>query len=181
MRFNQRSDWHPTGKDIVLLNLGINGSNFRVPNNFEQEENRQRQRQELRDHSQSVSWQRVWTANTATNVAYFRRHTHAGLFGSESDTPIFAAQDRTHTRQGIIASLSKQWGSHVFKTGVETAREKSREVGHSRWLGYVGRVGLVAKGVSYALVAALAIAVAAGVGGRATGREGALEVVADEV
>lgn len=67
------------------------------------------------------------------------------------------------------------------ETVVETAREKSREVGHSRWLGYVGRVGLVAKGVSYALVAALAIAVAAGVGGRATGREGALEVVADEV
>lgn len=47
-------------------------------------------------------------------------------------------------------------------------------------MGWVGRIGLVAKGISYALVGALAVALAAGVGGRATGRQGALEVVADE-
>jgi hypothetical protein len=64
---------------------------------------------------------------------------------------------------------------------VDAAREKSREVKHSRWLGRLGRIGLVAKGVSYALVGVLAIAVAAGVGGRAESREGALEVIADDV
>lgn len=63
---------------------------------------------------------------------------------------------------------------------VDTAREKTREVGHSRWLGRLGRFGLVAKGVSYALVGVLAIMVAGGFGGRATSREGALEVIADE-
>lgn len=63
---------------------------------------------------------------------------------------------------------------------VDAAREQTQEVKHSRWLGWVGRIGLVAKGVSYALVGVLAIALAAGVGGRATSREGALEAVADE-
>jgi hypothetical protein len=62
----------------------------------------------------------------------------------------------------------------------ESAAAASRQVGHSRWLGRLGRLGLVAKGASYALVGVLAIALAAGVGGRATGRQGALEVIADE-
>ena len=63
---------------------------------------------------------------------------------------------------------------------VDAAVARSRRVGRGAWLGRVGRVGLVAKGVSYGLVGVLAIALAAGAGGRATGREGALEVVADE-
>jgi Domain of Unknown Function (DUF1206) len=62
----------------------------------------------------------------------------------------------------------------------ETVRERARDVKRSRWLGWVGRAGLLAKGVSYVLVGVLAIAVASGVGGEATDREGALEVVADE-
>jgi Domain of Unknown Function (DUF1206) len=64
---------------------------------------------------------------------------------------------------------------------VEVVREQAREVKHSHWLGRLGRVGLVAKGLSYALVGVLAIMVAAGAGGRATSREGALEAVADEI
>jgi hypothetical protein len=63
---------------------------------------------------------------------------------------------------------------------VDAAVARSRRVGRSAWLGRVGRVGLVAKGVSYGLVGVLAVALASGVGGRATGRQGALEVVADE-
>lgn len=63
---------------------------------------------------------------------------------------------------------------------VEEVARATKRAGHSHWLGWVGRAGLVAKGVSYALVGLLAIAVAAGIGGRATGRQGALEIVADE-
>ena len=63
---------------------------------------------------------------------------------------------------------------------VDAAREKTQEVKHSRWLGRIGRIGLLAKGVSYALVGVLAIMVAVGFGGRATSREGALELIADE-
>ena len=62
----------------------------------------------------------------------------------------------------------------------ESALLTSRQAGRSSWLGWAGRIGLVAKGFSYALVGVLAIALAAGLGGRAAGRGGALEVVADE-
>lgn len=42
----------------------------------------------------------------------------------------------------------------------------------------LGRAGLAAKGVSYGLVAVLAIGVAAGIGGEATSRQGALQALA---
>jgi len=64
---------------------------------------------------------------------------------------------------------------------VDTAVAETRRAGRSRWLGRLGRIGLVAKGLSYALVGVLAIALATGTGGRATGRQGALEVLADEL
>jgi len=46
------------------------------------------------------------------------------------------------------------------------------------WVSVLGRVGLVAKGVSYALVGFLALEVALGKGGRATSRQGALATIA---
>jgi hypothetical protein len=46
------------------------------------------------------------------------------------------------------------------------------------WYEALARVGLVAKGVSYGLVGVLAIGVAAGVGGKATSRDGALKQLA---
>jgi hypothetical protein len=48
------------------------------------------------------------------------------------------------------------------------------------WYGGVARAGLVAKGVSYGLVAVLAIGVAFGAGGKTTSRSGALATLADE-
>jgi hypothetical protein len=48
------------------------------------------------------------------------------------------------------------------------------------WVRVLARVGLVAKGISYALVGILAIKVAVGDGGKATSRTGALQAVADE-
>lgn len=46
------------------------------------------------------------------------------------------------------------------------------------WIEVLARVGLVAKGVSYGLVGVLAIGVAAGRGGKATSRQGALAEIA---
>ncbi|HET7648408.1 MAG TPA: DUF1206 domain-containing protein [Gaiellaceae bacterium] len=46
------------------------------------------------------------------------------------------------------------------------------------WYAVVARVGLVAKGISYCLVGALAVKVAVGAGGEATSRAGALETLA---
>ena len=47
----------------------------------------------------------------------------------------------------------------------------------SEWVERMGRIGLVAKGVSFAIVGVLALLVAFGVGGAATDREGALRLL----
>ena len=49
-----------------------------------------------------------------------------------------------------------------------------------RWVPALARVGLVAKGLSFGIVGGLAVALAAGQGGKATSREGALATIADE-
>src|SRR5918999_172432 len=55
-----------------------------------------------------------------------------------------------------------------------------REAAHSTWVEGAGRAGLIAKGVSFVLVAILAIQVAVGAGGEPADRQGALDAVADE-
>jgi hypothetical protein len=57
----------------------------------------------------------------------------------------------------------------------EVRRDAERGTG---WYAWVARGGLVAKGVSYAIVGVLAIQVALGEGGRTTSREGALATIA---
>jgi outer membrane receptor protein involved in Fe transport len=127
VKLNLRSDYHPTAKDILLFDISVNGSNFSVPNDLEQELAGQHERQQLRDNSQSVSWQRIWSSTTVSNIAYFRRSYRSRLSGSEFDTPIFAEQDREHVRQGLVASLTRSLGGHTFKAGLEAARVAPRE------------------------------------------------------
>ena len=47
-----------------------------------------------------------------------------------------------------------------------------RRAAHGPWVDRIGRFGLLAQGVSYVLVGALAVALAVGLGGEATSREG---------
>ena len=60
-----------------------------------------------------------------------------------------------------------------------TAKALGR-LGDSDWIERLGRIGLVAKGISYALVGVLAVLVALGIGGAATDREGALRLISKE-
>lgn len=127
LRANFRGDWHPTENDLVLFTLSGNGSDFHVTNDFEQELAGQRQRQQLRNNSQAVRWQRVWSANTVTDLAYFRQSYEAKLLGSAFDTPLFADQDRTDVRNGVIASITHAVRGHTLKAGLETSRVSLRE------------------------------------------------------
>lgn len=61
----------------------------------------------------------------------------------------------------------------------EIARARN-QVENAPWLNALARVGLVAKGVSYALVGVLAIKLALDSGGKATSRQGALHTLAQE-
>jgi len=75
---------------------------------------------------------------------------------------------------------------------VDVARKVGPSAGHaaeetraraetgSGWYAWLARAGLVAKGVSYGIVAALAIGVAIGTGGQTTSRQGALATLAQE-
>lgn len=60
----------------------------------------------------------------------------------------------------------------------QEAKERGRS--GSGWYAWLARTGLVAKGVSFGLVGALAIKLAVGHGGTATSREGALHTLAGE-
>jgi hypothetical protein len=62
-------------------------------------------------------------------------------------------------------------------TGLDRARH---QVGNASWLNALARVGLVAKGVSFALVGILAIKLAVESGGKATSRQGALQSLAQQ-
>lgn len=127
LNFNARSDWQPTKRDIFIFNVGVSGTDFRVPNDLIQQLNGQDQRQQLRDNSQSISWERLWSADLVTNLAFFRREYGTELFESEFDTPISASQDRLHVRSGIIGSLTHVYKKHTLKIGFETTRITPRE------------------------------------------------------
>ena len=66
--------------------------------------------------------------------------------------------------------------SAARQPGGEVRREAERGGG---WYAALARTGIVAKGISYALVGVLAIQVAIGEGGKTTSREGALATIAD--
>jgi hypothetical protein len=57
---------------------------------------------------------------------------------------------------------------------------KARRAGQSKWFDWAGRFGLAAQGVSYAIVAVLALLLAGGLGGQTADRPGALRTLADE-
>jgi hypothetical protein len=57
-------------------------------------------------------------------------------------------------------------------------RQEAKRQAQRPWVGWLGRLGLVSMGVSYGIVAVLALELALGVGGKATDRQGALHAVA---
>ena len=63
---------------------------------------------------------------------------------------------------------------------VPGVRTHARRAARSRWIEVLGRFGLVAQGVSFAIVGILALKLALGDGGKATSRPGALRTLADE-
>lgn len=63
---------------------------------------------------------------------------------------------------------------------IATAHHAGRAAAHGDWVERAGRVGLVAKGVSYGIIGVLAIQMALGQGGQAADRQGVLRHLASE-
>ncbi|HEV3206110.1 MAG TPA: TonB-dependent receptor [Terriglobales bacterium] len=117
-----RFDWHATARDLIRLAGTQQGANFAVPNNQEQQAAGQKQRQELRHDHESIFWQRAWSPNTVSDVAYFRNFFRSQLNPSPFDTPLTASQNRRQARQGVLATVTHALHGHTIKAGVEASR-----------------------------------------------------------
>ena len=93
------------------------GSNFQVPNKLEQEIAGQDLRQKLRDNSQNITFQHIFSPNTVAQVSLFNRNSHARLTSNPTATPVVAFQDRTLQNYGGLGSISLTRGSHNIKFG----------------------------------------------------------------
>jgi len=98
-----------------VFNFG--GSNFQVPNRFNQELAGQDERQRLRDNSENISFQHIFSPNSVSQFSFFHRQSHAKLTSNTLSTPVVANQDRTLQNYGGIGSLSLTRGSHNIKFG----------------------------------------------------------------
>ena len=126
-RFDSRIDWHPSARDIVVLNLSGHGSRFAVTNTYQQELAGQRRRQQLDDNHQSFAWQRNWSPFTATNLGGYRRSFRSELIPSANDLPVSASQLRRHVRSGFLVNLTHWVGGHTLKAGADAQRVTPRE------------------------------------------------------
>jgi outer membrane receptor protein involved in Fe transport len=97
--------------------FSFGGSNFQIPNKFFQEVAGQDQRQQLRDNSQNISFQHIFSPNSVAQFSFFHRQGNARLFSNPLSTPVVAAQDRTLQNYGALASLALTRKSHNIKLG----------------------------------------------------------------
>ena len=67
-----------------------------------------------------------------------------------------------------------------MSTATSSAKRTGQRVAHSDAIEYAGRIGLVAKGVSYALIGILALQIPLGQGGQAADRRGVLRQLSTE-
>src|SRR5215207_7103609 len=93
-----------------VFNFG--GSNFQVPNRFFQEVAGQDQRQRLRDNSQNISFQHIFSPDAVAQFSFFHRQSNSKLISNPLSTPVVADQDRTLQNYGGLGSLALTSGSH---------------------------------------------------------------------
>jgi hypothetical protein len=126
-RARVRFDFRPNDQDMFVISASGAGTGLHVPNTFMQEQAGQRQMQHFRSDDESVSWNRTWSANTQSNLEYFRQSASAQLSGSPFDTPLSAAQGREHTRQGMIGNIIYILHGHALKAGTSFSHIGSQE------------------------------------------------------
>ena len=112
-----RLDYQFNSKDSVRGVFTFGGSNFQVPNRFTQELAGQDQRQRLRDNSQSITYQHIFSAETLGTISFFNRSGTARLTSNARSKPVVASQDRSLRNYGWLASLATTRHGHNLKFG----------------------------------------------------------------
>lgn len=119
--------WNVGAASTLTAVAGFGRSNFDVPHGQEQDEAGQDQRQDVHQQWQTVSWQHAWSSAAISQIAGYHRLGSSTLHGSLHDTPLFTDADRDLRRVGVLASITRDLGSHVLKMGGEAARLRLRE------------------------------------------------------
>ena len=117
-----RAMWRAPAASRFALSAAAARTNLEVPNDAVQHAHGQRQRQSLDDENVAVSWQRVASGRTVTDMAAFHRRYASHLSPSPFDIPITAQSDRAHTRTGAVGSVTRQAGRHLVKAGFDVSR-----------------------------------------------------------
>src|ERR1044072_5331126 len=112
-----RLDYQFNSKDSVRGVFTFGGSNFQVPNRFAQELAGEDQRQRLRDNSQSITYQHIFSVETLGTISFFNRSGTARLTSNAVSTPVVASQDRSLRNYGWLASLATTKHGHNLKFG----------------------------------------------------------------
>jgi outer membrane receptor protein involved in Fe transport len=112
-RLDYQFDPNNSLKSVVTFG----GSNLQVPNRVAQELAGQDQRQRLRDNSQNVTYQHIFSPNSVAQFSFFHRQSNARLISNPSSVPVVADQDRTLQNYGGLGSVSLTRGSHNIKFG----------------------------------------------------------------
>ncbi|MGH9309732.1 MAG: TonB-dependent receptor domain-containing protein, partial [Vicinamibacterales bacterium] len=119
--------WSVSPASTITAVASVGRSDFDVPHGEDQERAGQDQQQRVRQYAQSLSWQRVWSGRTVSQVAEYFRRGSAAVDGSASDTPLFVHTNRSLDRAGLLASVSHHRGRHLFKAGGEMSFLRLRE------------------------------------------------------
>ncbi len=122
-----RLDYQFSQNDNLHGTFTFGGSNFQIPNRFEQELAGQDERERLRDNSQNITYQHIFSPNTVGQFSFFNRHGTAKLLSNPLSTPVVATQARTLQNIGGLASLALTRGTHNIKFGGQVTITPVRE------------------------------------------------------
>jgi hypothetical protein len=122
-----RLDYHFDDNNLIHGTFLFGGSNFQIPNRFEQELAGQDQRQRQRDNSQFITYEHIFSPTTLGQFSFFNRSGTAELLSNPLSTPVVAFQDRRLQNYGVIAAISMTRGIHNIKFGAQYTRTPVRE------------------------------------------------------
>lgn len=117
-----RLDYQFDDNNSIRGTFLFGGSNFQIPNRVDQQLAGQDQRQRLRDSSQFITYEHIFSPTMLAQFSFFNRSGTAQLLSNPSSTPVVAFQDRTLQNYGGIASLSMTKGIHNLKFGTQFTR-----------------------------------------------------------
>src|SRR5829696_4744848 len=107
-----RLDYQFDQNNSLRGSFTFGGSNFQVPNRLAQEIAGQDARQRLRDNSQNITYQHIFSPTAVGQISVFNRSGTAKLTSNPLSTPAVAFQDRTLQNYGGLASLALTRGTH---------------------------------------------------------------------